>query len=60
MGDAVSIYLLVVAVGLGLFAVAIGGLVWLVRTGQLEDLDTPPLRMLHDDCPATPKESQHG
>ena len=60
MGDAVSIYLMVVAVGLVLFVVAIAGLVWLVRSGQLEDLDTPALRMLHDDCPAPPEETQDG
>lgn len=24
---------------------------WAVRQGQYDDLDTPPLRMLHDDEP---------
>lgn len=44
--------LLFTAVGLVLFAGAIAGLVWAVRSGQLDDLETPALRMLHDDPPA--------
>ncbi|HKX45167.1 MAG TPA: cbb3-type cytochrome oxidase assembly protein CcoS [Planctomycetota bacterium] len=27
---------------------------WAVRSGQLDDLDTPPLRILHDDDPPPP------
>ncbi len=33
-------------------AIVVAGLVafrWAVRSGQLDDLDTPALRMLHDD-----------
>jgi cbb3-type cytochrome oxidase maturation protein len=44
-------YFALIAVGGLLFAVAIAGLVWLVRSGQLDDLGTPALRMLHDDPP---------
>jgi nitrogen fixation-related uncharacterized protein len=45
---------LLTGVGLALFAVAVAALVALVRSGQLDDLDTPPARMLADDPPAQP------
>jgi cbb3-type cytochrome oxidase maturation protein len=32
-----------------LAAAAIAAFVWAVRKGQLDDLDTPALRILHDD-----------
>ncbi|MHC5068589.1 MAG: cbb3-type cytochrome oxidase assembly protein CcoS [Planctomycetota bacterium] len=47
--DPITIYALIAAAGLGLFVVAITGLVWSVRSGQLEDLETPALRVLFDD-----------
>lgn len=28
---------------------AIAGFVWAVRSGQMDDLETPAIRMLHDD-----------
>lgn len=28
---------------------AVGAFLWATRRGQLDDLDTPALRMLHDD-----------
>ncbi|NLE85172.1 MAG: cbb3-type cytochrome oxidase assembly protein CcoS [Myxococcales bacterium] len=34
-------------------ALAVGAFVWATRRGQLDDLDTPALRMLHDDAPST-------
>lgn len=40
-----TIALLVVAFFVGLF-------VWAVRNGQLDDLETPAQRMLHEDGPA--------
>jgi cbb3-type cytochrome oxidase maturation protein len=42
---------LVVFTGIGfvLFLGSLAGLTWAVRSGQLDDLDTPPLRMLGDD-----------
>jgi len=40
----VVIPLAVLIVGL-----AIGAYVWSARTGQFDDLDTPAVRMLHDD-----------
>ncbi len=38
---------LVVATG------AVAAFVWSVRSGQLDDFDTPPCRMLLDDHPAS-------
>jgi cbb3-type cytochrome oxidase maturation protein len=33
--------------------VAVAAFVWVVRSGQLDDVDTPPHRILFDDeCPA--------
>ena len=29
--------------------IAVGFFVWAARTGQFDDLDTPPVRMLFDD-----------
>lgn len=35
-----------------LFAgVALWVFLWAVRSGQMDDLETPPLRVLHDDEP---------
>ena len=46
-------------IALALFALAIAGLVWLVRSGQLDELDSPAMRMLPDDPPpALPDERQ--
>ena len=61
MTEVVTIYLLLASVGIALFVAALAGLVWMVRSGQLEDLETPALRMLHDDpIPADTQEHQHG
>lgn len=45
------IYFIITAAGLLLFVVAVVGLIWLIRSGQMDDLETPALRMLHDDQP---------
>ena len=34
---------------------ALAVFLWAVRSGQLDDLDTPPLRMLVDDDEADPR-----
>lgn len=47
-----SMFFLLTGIGFLLFVVCIVGLVWMVRSGQLDDLDTPSLRMLADDPPA--------
>ena len=45
-------------IALALFALAIAGLVWLVRSGQLDELDSPAMRMLPDDPPPVPPGEQ--
>ena len=40
--------------GLLLFIGAVAALIWSIRSGQLDDLDTPARRMLNDD--ASPKQ----
>ncbi len=40
---------------LALFVAGVAFLVWQVRSGQLDDLDTPAMRMLGDDLPAETK-----
>jgi nitrogen fixation-related uncharacterized protein len=44
---------LLTGIGLILFVVAVAALIGLVRSGQLDDLDTPPARMLADDLVVT-------
>jgi cbb3-type cytochrome oxidase maturation protein len=34
-------------------AAAVAAFVWTVRSGQLDDVDTPPRRILFDDPPST-------
>ena len=36
--------------GLVLFIGAVAALVWSIRSGQLDDLETPAMRMLTDDA----------
>ena len=48
---------LLTGIGLILFVVAVAALVGLVRSGQLDDLDTPPARMLADDVCVQPAPS---
>lgn len=44
-----SILYLILPLALVLAAVAVGAFVWTVRSGQLDDVDTPPRRILFDD-----------
>ena len=44
-----SILVYLVPTGAVLLAIAIGAFAWAVRGGQFDDLDTPPLDILHDD-----------
>ncbi|MEK7412574.1 MAG: cbb3-type cytochrome oxidase assembly protein [Planctomycetota bacterium] len=41
----------ITGVGLVLFLVAMAALIIIVRSGQMDDLDTPPQRMLGEDAP---------
>jgi cbb3-type cytochrome oxidase maturation protein len=44
-----TILLLLIPLSLGLLIAAIWAFTWAVRSGQFEDLDTPPLDLLADD-----------
>lgn len=45
---------LLTGLALAIFAVALAALVWSVRSGQYDDLETPGVRMLLDDRPQSP------
>lgn len=44
---------------LSIAAVAAAFFVWAARTGQFDDLDTPPVRALFDDEDTTRQRSRH-
>jgi cbb3-type cytochrome oxidase maturation protein len=46
-----SVLYVVLPLALLLAIVAVAAFIWAVRSGQLDDLQTPALRMLHDDVP---------
>ncbi len=43
---------IVLPLALLIVGAALGVFVWAVRGGQFDDLNTPAVRMLHDDTPA--------
>lgn len=43
--------------GLLLFVGAVAALIWSIRTGQLDDLETPAMRVLTDDAAPRPPDS---
>ena len=44
------------SLGILLFIGAVAALIWSIRSGQLDDLDTPAIRVLVDDAaPSPPK-----
>jgi cbb3-type cytochrome oxidase maturation protein len=47
-----TILYLILPLALVLAAGAVAAFVWTVRSGQLDDVDTPPRRILFDDEPA--------
>jgi cbb3-type cytochrome oxidase maturation protein len=49
-----TILLLLVGLSIALLGVAIAAFVWAVRSGQFDDLDTPPLDVLREDTMAPP------
>lgn len=49
-----TVLLFLVPISLLLFGLAIAVFVWAVRSGQFEDLDTPPLDVLGDDSEPQP------
>jgi cbb3-type cytochrome oxidase maturation protein len=44
-----TLVFVVLPLALVLVMVALGAFIWATRSGQFDDLDTPQLRMLHDD-----------
>jgi cbb3-type cytochrome oxidase maturation protein len=44
-----SVLYLILPLALVFAGVAVGAFVWTVRSGQLDDVDTPPRRILFDD-----------
>ena len=44
-----SVIFLVLPLALIVVAAAVAAFVWATRRGQFDDLDTPAMRMLHDD-----------
>ena len=44
-----SVLYLVLPLALVVVAVAVGAFIWSARSGQMDDMDTPAMRMLHDD-----------
>jgi len=43
---------LILPIALLFAATAVAAFVWVVRSGQLDDVDTPPRRILFDDEPS--------
>ncbi len=46
-----SVLFIVVPLAMLLVGAAVAAYMWSARTGQMDDLDTPAVRMLHDDDP---------
>lgn len=49
-----SVLFVVLPLAILIVAGAVGAYVWSARSGQFDDLDTPAVRMLHDEEVATP------
>ncbi len=49
-----SVLFLVVPLALVVVGAAVAAWVWSARSGQFDDLDTPAVRMLHDDTGEPP------
>ena len=46
-------FLLLTGIGFLLFLLCLGGVVWAIRSGQFDDLETPASRLLGEDAPAS-------
>lgn len=47
-----SVLYLVVPLALAMVLVAVLAFIWAAKTGQFDDIETPGLRVLHDEAPA--------
>lgn len=54
-----SVLYLALPLALILAAVAVAAFVWSVHDGQLDDLDTPSIRLLNDDQDGRKKKAQN-
>jgi len=45
----VSVIFIVLPIAIVLAGLAVWGFVWSVRSGQMDDLDTPAMRVTHDE-----------
>jgi cbb3-type cytochrome oxidase maturation protein len=48
-----SVLFLLVPVAIAIVLVALAGFIWATRQGQFDDLETPALRAIKDDTPAS-------
>jgi cbb3-type cytochrome oxidase maturation protein len=44
-----SVIFIILPLALVIVGVAVWGFVWSARSGQMDDLETPAMRMLHDE-----------
>lgn len=54
-----TIIFLVLPIAVAISAAAVLAFVWSTKSGQLDDLETPPLRMLRDETPLTDREHRN-
>ncbi len=50
-----SVVFVVLPLALLIVGAAVVAFIWSARSGQFDDLNTPAVRMLHDDAPTTTK-----
>jgi cbb3-type cytochrome oxidase maturation protein len=55
-----SVLFIAVPAALAFAISAVVAFLWASRSGQLDDLETPPLRMLHDEPRSAPTPRQPG
>ena len=55
-----SVLYLVLPLALGIAVMSVWAFIWMVRDEQLDDLDTPAIRILHDNSSTDrPQSQQH-
>jgi len=50
-----SVIFIVLPLAILIGAAGLGAFIWATRSGQFDDLDTPPVRVLFDDEEASPR-----
>lgn len=55
-----SVLYVVLPISIVLVVIAVVLFVWAVRRGQFDDLETPGVRMLHDDEPVRRRQGEEG